>query len=127
MVWFNWFPDPTRLPEPRLLFLNGKSFLTPIRLAQFLALAAVFSAAYPLFAPFVPWLTEFLSKLGRNSLYVFCVGSVLSLIGQVIRYVYTGSFAVDTIVVVLGIGLLWLTAWMAEWREQQAAGIPVAR
>ncbi|MFX9042589.1 OpgC domain-containing protein, partial [Acinetobacter baumannii] len=39
LVWFNWFPDPTRLPEPKLLFLNGKSFLTPIRLLQFLALA----------------------------------------------------------------------------------------
>ncbi len=47
LVWFNWFPDPTKLPEPRLLFLNGKSFLTPMRLIQFLALAAVFSAAYP--------------------------------------------------------------------------------
>src|SRR5438552_5044490 len=32
LVWFNWFPDPTTLPEPRLLFLNGKSFLTPMRL-----------------------------------------------------------------------------------------------
>src|SRR5262245_42173156 len=41
LVWFNWFPDPTRLPEPKLLFLNGKSFLTPIRLIQFFALAAV--------------------------------------------------------------------------------------
>ena len=48
LVWFNWFPDPTRLPEPRLLFLNGKSFLTPMRLLQFLALAAVFSASFPL-------------------------------------------------------------------------------
>ena len=63
LVWFNWFPDPTRLPEPKLLFLNGKSFLTPMRLIQFLALAAVFSAAYPYFAPWVPWLTEFLSSL----------------------------------------------------------------
>ena len=32
LVWFNWFPDPTKLPEPKLLFLNGKSFLTPMRL-----------------------------------------------------------------------------------------------
>ena len=54
LVWFNWFPDPTKLPEPRLLFLNGKSFLTPMRLLQFLALAAVFSAAFPLIARLVP-------------------------------------------------------------------------
>lgn len=120
LVWFNWFPDPTRLPEPRLLFLNGKSFLTPMRLIQFLALAAVFSASYPYFAPWVPWLTEFLSSLGRNSLNVFCVASILSLVGQIVRYLYTGSLLVDTLVVVCGIAVLWLTAWVSEWRLRQS-------
>jgi hypothetical protein len=115
LVWFNWFPDPTRL------FLNGKSFLTPMRFIQFLALAAVFSATYDYFAPWVPWLTEFLSSLGRNSLNVFCVASLMSLVGQIARYLYTGSLLADTIVVVCGIGLLWLTAWVSEWRDRQRA------
>ncbi|KAB2919542.1 MAG: OpgC domain-containing protein [Hyphomicrobiaceae bacterium] len=119
IVVFSWMPDPTKLPEPKLLFLNGKSFLTPMRLIQFLALAAVFSATYPLIARALPWLCPFLSILGRNSLYVFCVGSLLSLTGQLIRYLYSGSFAVDTIIFVVGIGLLWLTAWTSEWRERQ--------
>ena len=118
LVVFNWFPDPTKLPEPKLLFLNGKSFLTPIRLIQFLALAAVFSAAYPAIARFLPWLTEPLSLLGRNSLNVFCVGSLLSLAGQIVRSLYSGSIIADTIVVVAGIGLLWLTGWMSEWRKR---------
>ena len=122
LVWFNWFPDPTRLPEPKLLFLNGKSFLTPMRLLQFLALAAVFSMSFPLIARVVPWFTEFLSILGRNSLNVFCVASVLSLLGQIIRFLYAGSFTVDTIVVFAGVGLLWLTAWVSEWRERQRSG-----
>jgi len=117
LVLFNWFPDPITLPEPRLLFLNGKSFLTPMRLLQFLALAAVFSAVYPLIAR-LRWLPEFLSILGRNSLQVFCVGSLLSLSGQIIRFLYSGSLAVDTIVVIVGVGLLWLTAWMSEWRDR---------
>ena len=120
MVIFNLFPDPTRLPEPRLLFLNGKSFLTPIRLVQFLALAAAFSAAWVLIRR-VAWLPEFLSIMGRNSLNVFCVGSLLSLSGQIIRFLYTASFLVDTIVVVGGLGLLWLTAWITEWRERQTS------
>ena len=123
LVWFNWFPDPTKLPEPRLLFLNGKSFLTPMRLIQCLALVAVFSASYAYFAPWVPWLCEFLSALGRNSLNVFCVASLLSLLGQIVRYLYNGSFLVDTIVVVCGIGLLWLTAWISEWRDRQKAAV----
>jgi hypothetical protein len=118
LVWFNWFPDPTQLPEPKLLFLNGKSFLTPMRLIQFLALAAVFSAAYAHFAPWVPWLANFLSSLGRNSLNVFCVASLLSLCGQIARYHYTGSFVTDTIIAVGGIGLLRLTAGVSEWRNR---------
>jgi hypothetical protein len=120
MVLFNWFPDPTKLPEPRLLFLNGKSFLTPIRLVQFLALAAAFSATYVLIRK-IPGLPEFLSILGRNSLNVFCVGSLLSLSGQIVRFLYTGTFLVDTIVVVCGVGLLWLTAWVSEWRSRQSS------
>jgi hypothetical protein len=85
---------------------------------QFLALAALFSATFVYIAR-LPWLPEFLSSLGRNSLNVFCVGSLLSLSGQIIRFLYPRSLAIDTIVVVVGIGLLWLTAWMSEWRERQ--------
>ena len=40
-------PRPDHFSRAKLLFLNGKTFLTPMRLLQFLALAAVFSAAYP--------------------------------------------------------------------------------
>jgi hypothetical protein len=117
MVLFHLSPDPTRVPEPRLLFILGKSFLTPLRLLQFLALAAVFSAAYPFIARLVPWLTGPLSMLGRNSLNVFCVGSLLSLSGQIVRFLYSGSLAVDTIVVTVGIGILLATAWVSEWRQ----------
>ena len=119
---FNWLPDPTKVPEPKLLFINGKSFLTPMRLIQFLALAAVFSAAYPAIARLAPAVTEPLSQLGRNSLNVFCVGSLLSLSGQIVRFLYSGSVLVDTIVVVVGVGLLWLTAWMSEWRKRLRPG-----
>jgi hypothetical protein len=118
IIAFGLFPDPTKVPEPKLLFINGKSFLTPMRLIQFLALAAVLSAAYPTIARWLPWLAEALSMLGRNSLNVFCVGSLLSLSGQIVRFLYSGSLAVDTIVVGVGIGLLWLTAWMSEWRQR---------
>jgi hypothetical protein len=118
VVWFNLYPDPTLFPEPKMLFLHGKSFLTPVRFLQFLALAAVFSALYPAIARWLRWLTGPLSMLGRNSLYVFCVGSLMSLSGQIIRFLYSGSLAIDTIVVVVGIGLLWLTAWLAEWRQR---------
>ncbi len=56
--------------------------------------------AYPYIRWVVPWLVDFLSMLGRNSLYVFCVGSILSLAGQIVRFLYRGNIGVDTVVVI---------------------------
>jgi hypothetical protein len=118
MVWLRWTPDPTQVPEPKLLFIVGKTFVTPIRLIQFLALVAVFSAFYPLIERVVPRLVDFLSMLGRNSLQVFCTGSVLSLAGQIVRFYFRGGIIVDTLLVVVGIGLLGAVAWLSEWRDR---------
>jgi hypothetical protein len=118
VVWNEWLPDPTTMPEPRLLFMNAKTFLTPMRVIQFLALVAVFSAAYPYIARAAQPLAEYLSMLGRNSLEVFCVASVLSLAGQIIRFAHGASIGTDAIIVVAGIGFLGLTAWVSEWRER---------
>ena len=118
MVWFRWWPDATRVPEPKLLFIAGKTFVTPLRLIQFLALIAVFSALYPLIVKALPRLVDFLSMLGRNSLQVFCTASVLSLAGQILRFYFRGGFVVDTILVGTGIILLGLAAWLSEWRDR---------
>jgi hypothetical protein len=109
--------DPTSVPQPRLLFLIDKTFVTPIRLIQFLALIAVMSVTFPYIRRAVPWLVSFCSLLGRNSLYVFCMGSVLSLTGQIIRAIYRGSLVVDTMLVAAGIAIMAVTAWLPEWRE----------
>lgn len=112
-----WLWDPTKVPPPRLFFLIDKAFETPPRLIQFLALIAVMSATYPYILRASRRLVDFLSMLGRNSLYVFCVGSILSLGGQIIRYLYQGNFLIDTAVVFFGIAIMALTAWLPEWRE----------
>ena len=117
IVWFNWWHDPTKVPQPRLFFLLDKTFITPIRLIQFLALAAIMSVTFPYIRRAVPLLVSFCSLLGRNSLYVFCMGSVLSLTGQIVRSIYRGSLAVDTVLVVVGIAIMAFTAWLPEWRE----------
>ena len=44
--WFDWWPDPTQVPNPKLFFIADKTFVTPIRLIQFLSLVAVFSLAF---------------------------------------------------------------------------------
>jgi len=119
LVLKKWWPDPTLMPQPKLLFVLSKHYVSPPRLIQFLALIAVFSVTYPYIAQWLPRLTDFLAKLGRNSLYVFCVCSLLSLGSQIIRFVYNGSIVVDTVLVSVGIFMLWLTAWVAEWRRER--------
>ncbi len=116
-VLTGWWWDPTKVPQPRLFFLIDKAFETPPRLIQFLALVAVMSATYPYILRASRMLVDFLSMLGRNSLYVFCVGSILSLAGQIIRYVYQGNLLIDTAVVICGIAIMALAAWLPEWRE----------
>jgi hypothetical protein len=65
-----------------------------------------------------------LAMLGRNSLYVFCVGSLLSLSGQVIHFIYRGSVFVDSAVVVSGIVIMAFTAWLAESRQRARPASP---
>jgi hypothetical protein len=117
IVWFDLWWDYTKMPQPRLLFVVGKSFDTPLRVIQFLAWIAVFSMLYPTIERWLPRLVTVLSQLGRNSLYVFCVGSILSLLGQIVRFVFKGGLMIDTVIAVVGIGLLALTGWLAEIRE----------
>jgi hypothetical protein len=121
MALFDWWPDPTKMPEPRLLFVLSKTNATPLRLLQFLALVAVLSTTYPYLEWLVPPVTKFFSKLGRNSLNVFCVGSILSLACQIGRFVYGGGIFIDTAMVIAGVGILWLTAWASEWQAARSS------
>lgn len=125
IVWNSWWADPTAMPQPRLLFISDKVYVTPMRLIQFLALIAVLSLTYPFIKRLAPPVVEFLSMLGRHSLSVFCVGSILSLTGQIIRFVYRGDIVVDTVVVIFGIVVMAFAAWLPEWREQlRTRGLP---
>ena len=133
VAWFDWYPDPTRMPNPKLFFLIDKSFITPPRLIQFLALVTVFSLAFPYIQRFggLPYLRRalapligMLAMLGRNSLYAFCIGSLLSLAAQVVRFVYRGYVGIDTAVVVSGIVIMAFTAWLAELRQRSRPALP---
>ena len=135
VVLFDWWPDPTEVPNPKLLFIADKTFVTPIRLIQFLALISVFSLAFPYIRrtaqwPYlgssVNWLIGMFAMLGRNSLYVFCVGSLLSLLAQIVRFTLRGTVGIDTAVVVIGIVLMALTAWIAESRQRAVPAKPAS-
>jgi hypothetical protein len=109
-------PDPFLVPEPRLLFVLDKSNLSPGRLLHFITVVLGFQSLYGLIAPYFPWLTKQFSALGRNSLAVFSVGSIVSLAGQLLRFELGGGFMVDTLILGSGLACLIFTAWFVEWR-----------
>ena len=112
-------PDPMLVPEPRLLFTFEKSYLTPARLVHFLGVLLAFGPVYPLIAPRIGPIVSFLTSLGRNSLAVFSMGSVLSLVGQLLRFWTGGGVLVDVLVTGAGLFGLGFTAWFVEWRSRK--------
>src|SRR5262245_10171360 len=122
------WPDPTDWPSQLVFFIiDSKTYATPPRLIQFLALVAMMSGIFPFLHRIAAPLTNFLSMLGRNSLPVFCVGSLLSLGAQIVRFIYEGFVTVDTVVVVVGIIIMAMTAWLAEWRDRARAQMPASQ
>ena len=111
-------PNPLAMPQPRLFFTFNKTFLSPARLIAFLSLAIVFASAFPYIFKAAPAVSRYACMLGRQSLPVFCVGSLLSLLGQLVHYVAGSGFFVDIVVISIGLFGLGLTAWLSEWRDQ---------
>jgi len=109
-------PDPFLVPEPRLLFIFDKSNLSPGRLLHFIAVVLGFQSLYGPIEPVFPWASRQLSALGRNSLAVFSVGSIVSLAGQLLRFELGGGLIVDTFILGSGLACLIFTAWFVEWR-----------
>jgi len=111
-------PSPIDVPSPKLFFMFDKTFLSPARLIHVLAMVAFFSGAYKFIVPWIPRCRDYLSMLGRNSLNVFCVASVLSLIGQISRYAFEGGIVRDGFLVIFGLSAMGFAAWISEWRER---------
>ena len=117
----DYSPDPLAVPEPKLFFMFDKTFATPARILHLLALVALFNGFYDhIFARMAP-LARFFSMLGRNSLHVFCVGSLVALASQFGRFVMEGGILVDSMVLLMGIISMGLTAWVVEWRGRSRA------
>ncbi|MGL5736480.1 MAG: OpgC family protein [Beijerinckiaceae bacterium] len=115
-----YVPDPAQVPQPTYLFIIDKTYLTPLRLIHALCLCIACAGLYDRLHTLTPWLTRFGAMLGRNSLHVFCVGSLLSLAGQLVRVAFPLSVMLDAIVLLAGLAVMWATAWLAEGRQRLA-------
>jgi hypothetical protein len=117
VVWVDFRPDPMAVPDPRYFFLFDKAYLSPARIVSMLAIAIAFYPAFPLLSRRMGPVVRYCSSLGRNSLAVFCMASLLALGGQIARYVGQPTFVFDTAIVVIGLAVLGVTAWVAEFRS----------
>lgn len=115
---FQLYPDPLAVPEPRMVFLFNKTYLSPFRLISLVALVVAFHRVYAWIEPRVQPVDAYCRALGRNSLAVFSIGSLLSLLGQFIRFQNGDRFVIDLMLVVGGLVVLGFTAWFVEWRER---------
>ncbi len=113
-----YFPGLFQLPASPYLRLFDKTYLSIDRLLSVLAIIAVGAGSFAPIYRLMPSLGRFLSMLGRNGLQVFCAGSLLSLCGQVIRYLYGGLVVTDVLLFIVGVALMALVAWMVEWRTR---------
>jgi hypothetical protein len=116
-------PDPIAVPAPKLFFLFDKTYLSPARLVHSLALIAFMGGSYKWIRLWAPSPSNFLTLLGRNSLNVFCVGSLLSLMGQILRFLYGDLVAADAAVAILGILIMGVVAWASEWPNRLRASL----
>ncbi len=116
----DYTPDPANFPSPKLFFVFDKTFLSPARVIHALALACFFRGAFAYIARWAPPVGNYFALLGRNSLYVFCAGSVLALCGQIVRYAFNGRLEMDYLVLLLGMTGLGAVAWVSEWRTRLA-------
>lgn len=123
-----FFPDLFILPRLNLFFVVfDKTFMSPDRLFSVLAIIAVGGGIFNVLNGWVPAVGRFLSMLGRNSLQVFCAGSVLSLCGQIVRFMYGGAVTTDVVLFIVGVAIMAAIAWMHEWRTRtkvEAARLP---
>jgi hypothetical protein len=96
-----------------------KSHLAPVRLLHFIALAVVVSRfTLRRGRRSVPPLAIAMIRCGENSLSMYCLGVLLSFIGQVILRDVSGGFVAQLWVSVAGIAVMIVAATLATWEAQ---------
>ncbi|MCE7027476.1 OpgC family protein [Jiella avicenniae] len=103
------------LPFPVMLTGFDKTYVSLPRLLHTLAIIYLFANAATT-SPFSTVTRDNpFAMLGRHSLPVFALGTVLSLTGQVIKYDQTSHFLTDTLLISAGIAIQFALARFLDW------------
>ncbi|HUH84734.1 MAG TPA: OpgC domain-containing protein, partial [Stellaceae bacterium] len=93
-----------------------KTNLAPLRLVNFLALALATVYFVGPDAPFLRWRIAWPVILcGQQSLYVFCLGIILAVLGHFLLNEFYGDLPMQIVVDVVGFALMIGTAALISW------------
>jgi hypothetical protein len=103
----------------KLIYPIYKSHLAPVRLLHFLALAVVISRLTPpeWHGLMKPVMTAII-RCGENSLAIYCLGVLLSLIGHVVLTKFFGTIAMQAAVSIAGVVLMIIAATLMTWEAK---------
>jgi hypothetical protein len=94
----------------------NKTMLAPIRLVDFLALAIVVVRFTVVEASFLRWrITQPVIRCGQYSLQIFCLGVLLSVVGQFALAQWSNSLTMQFTVCAIGIAIMIATAKTIAW------------
>jgi hypothetical protein len=120
--------ETARLFPRDMLGAMNKSYLSPWRLAHVVALGYL---VMTLLSPQSQWLSRAwargIARCGRHSLEIFCLGTVLSFTGWVVLAEAGAGYIPQALVNMIGIGLLWGTAWALAQRNRDTDGVGLAQ
>lgn len=102
---------------PRLFTTFDKTFVSLPRLLHILSLAYVLSSMGIFLHMARSRLVAPVRLIGRHSLPVFALGTLLAFAAQVIKGAYAPSLALDSLLIIGGILLLTGCAWLFELRK----------
>jgi hypothetical protein len=103
-----------------LIYPIYKSYLAPLRLLHFLALALVVShLTRPDWHGLMKPTVKAMIRCGENSLEIYCLSVLLSFLASVILTNISGSFAVHAAVSIAGIALMVAAATATTWINKQ--------
>jgi hypothetical protein len=111
-----WDPFPPLLAKLLWSYSLDKTNLVPLRLISFLVLAV---ATVHLVRPEAGFLRHAWARpviiCGQQSLYIFCLGILLSVLGHFLLAEFSGGFVMQVSVNIVGIGTMIAVALLLNW------------
>jgi hypothetical protein len=120
-----WDPFPAILEKPLLRLTGDKTNLAPLRLVNLLALALATVYFVRPESAFLRWrIARPIVLCGQQSLYVFCLGIVLAVLGHFVLSEFYASLPMQLAVNLVGFALMFGTASLITWYKTAANAAP---